>query len=276
MRVPASLAAPLLLIAAATTIVTARQLRSDTLASFDRYVSLTEARMAGELDGRSPFLWIDRQPPSQRAALVARLNRGEVISERLETRDGSREIDVDHGRIHHWIGTVFIPGATLDRVRTFVQDYANYPDAFAPLIERAQVVSSSPERYQVDMRTSMHKVITVVIDARYDVAYRPLNATRLYTKSVANDIHQVHDAGTSDEHRTPGDESSGFLWRLNTYCWFDEQTNGTYEQCESISLTRGIPFALGWIVGPFVNSIPRETLEHTLTRVRQGVLAAVP
>ena len=32
-----------------------------TLAAFERYVSLTEARMAGEMSGASPFLWIDRQ-----------------------------------------------------------------------------------------------------------------------------------------------------------------------------------------------------------------------
>lgn len=274
MRTRSRFAIVLLLTAAAAAAVSARQLRPHTLAAFDRYVALTEARMAGEIDGRSPFLWIDRRSVPQRTALVARLARGEVVSERLETRDGSREIDVDDGLIHHWIGTVFIPGATLDRVTAFVQDYERYPDAFEPLIQSARVVGRSPDRFEVEMRTSMKKVVTVVIDARYDVEYRRVSPTRLYTKSVAQDIHQVHDAGTKDERTTPGDESSGYLWRLNTYCWFEEQPDGTYEQCESISLTRGIPFGLGWIVRPFVTGIPRETLEHTLSRVRAG--AGVP
>jgi hypothetical protein len=35
-------------------------------------------------------------------------------------------------------------------------------------------------------------------------------------------------------------------------------------QVESVSLTRSIPRGLGWAVGPFVESIPRESLEFTL------------
>jgi hypothetical protein len=42
-----------------------------------------------------------------------------------------------------------------------------------------------------------------------------------------------------------------------------------YLQCESISLTRGIPLGLGWIVRPFVTSIPRETLAFTLDTTRK-------
>ena len=33
-------------------------LKPATLAAFDRYVTLTEARMAGEMSGASPFLWM--------------------------------------------------------------------------------------------------------------------------------------------------------------------------------------------------------------------------
>jgi hypothetical protein len=35
-------------------------------------------------------------------------------------------------------------------------------------------------------------------------------------------------------------------------------------QIESISLTRSIPTGLGWLIGPFVKSVPRESLEFTL------------
>jgi hypothetical protein len=39
-------------------------------------------------------------------------------------------------------------------------------------------------------------------------------------------------------------------------------------QCESVTLTRGIPIGFGWLVGPFVTSIPRETLAFTLETAR--------
>jgi hypothetical protein len=54
-----------------------------------------------------------------------------------------------------------------------------------------------------------------------------------------------------------------------------ERDGGTYIQCESLTLTRDIPFGVGWIVGPFVTSIPRESLSFTMQQTRKA-LAAKP
>ena len=43
-----------------------------------------------------------------------------------------------------------------------------------------------------------------------------------------------------------------------------ESDGGVYMQIETISLTRSIPPGLGWVVGPFVEKVPRESLEFTL------------
>ena len=246
-------------------------LQPATLAAFNRYVTLTEARMAGEMSGASPFLWVDRQPESSRRALLDRLKKGEVVSASLETRDGRTEIEAPDGMLHHWVGTVLIPNATMDRVMAFVKDYPKYPATFAPMIQRAKVLKQTPDRFDVTMRTWAKKVITVVIDADYGVDYRALSPTRVVTRSVATNLFEVAHAGTSSEKRTPADKGEGYLWRLNTYCWFDQRAEGVYEQCESVSLTRDIPFGFGWIVRPFVTGIPRETLEFTLGRVRAGL-----
>jgi hypothetical protein len=248
----------------------AADLKPATLAAFDRYVTLTEARMAGEMSGASPLLWIDRQG-EQRRAVLDRLQRGEVVSARLHTRDGKAEIDVRNGLVHHWVGTVLLPGVKLDRVMAFVKDYPQYPARFAPMIQRARVLKQTPEHFDVAMRTWAKKVLTVVIDADYAVDYRTLKPTTIVTKSVASNIYEVKNPGAQDEQRTPADRGQGFLWRLNTYCWFDERPEGVYEQCESISLTRDVPTGFGWLIKPFITSIPRETMEFTLGKVRAGV-----
>src|SRR4029079_12044349 len=152
-----------------------------TRAAFDRYVTLTEARMAGEVAGTSPLLWIDRQTQG-RSALLAKLKRGEVVSARLQTRDGKAEIDVPDGLIHHWVGTVLLPGAKIDRVMAFVKDYPQYPARFAPMIQRARVLKQSPDHFDVAMRTWAKKVLTVVIDADYAVEYRTLKPTSVVTR----------------------------------------------------------------------------------------------
>jgi hypothetical protein len=56
---------------------------------------------------------------------------------------------------------------------------------------------------------------------------------------------------------------------LYTYWRFLERDGGTYVQCESITLTRGIPVGFGWLIRPFITSIPRESLEFTLTTTRR-------
>ena len=66
----------------------------------------------------------------------------------------------------------------------------------------------------------------------------------------------------------------GFAWRLNNYCSFEERAEGTLMQCESITLTRGIPFLFGVVVPPFVTSVPREKLTVTLQAARTHLTAA--
>jgi len=61
------------------------------------------------------------------------------------------------------------------------------------------------------------------------------------------------------------------LWRINSYWRLLERDGGTYVQCESISLTRGLPPIIGRLISPFVTSIPRESLEFTLTTTRNAL-----
>jgi hypothetical protein len=251
--------------------VPAADLSPAAAAAFERYVSLTQARLNREWEGRSPLLWIERQPTSARADLVTRLARGEIVSERLETREASgRRVEAEDARIHHWVGTIWLPGATVERAIALVQDYGRYPEYFSPLVRTSRVLGRSGDTFTVRLRTSMSKMkITVVLDGDYAVAYRRLSAGRVVTHNVTSNIFDVHDAGTPQERRTPGDRGPGWLWRLVTWCAFEARPGGVYEQCESVSLTRDVPFGLGWLINPFINSIPRESLEFTLGRVRE-------
>ncbi|MGH9603010.1 MAG: hypothetical protein ACRD24_11550, partial [Terriglobales bacterium] len=66
----------------------------------------------------------------------------------------------------------------------------------------------------------------------------------------------------------------GFLWRLYSYWRFEEKAGGVFVQCEAISLTRGIPKLLAWLIKPFVTGIPRESLLNTLGSTRKALTAA--
>jgi hypothetical protein len=83
----------------------------------------------------------------------------------------------------------------------------------------------------------------------------------------------VADADTPNEREKPVGNDGGFLWRMNSYWKFEEKDGGVYIECESISLTRDIPTGLGWLIKPFVTSIPKESLQMTMGSTRAALAA---
>jgi hypothetical protein len=250
------------------TLARAADLLPATNAAFDRYVQLTEARMNEDAAAQGRFLWVDRLPEAQRRATYAQLDRGEIVVSRLETRDRDAPVKIPDGLCHHWIGTMFAPGASLERVASLMQSYELYPEMYRPNIRRARILSRNGDRFQVYLQMFMKKVISVVLNSEYDVQYVALNAGRTQVRSFTTRIAEVDEPDTSREREKPVGRDNGFLWRFNNYCSLQARAAGTYVQCESVSLSRAIPTGLGWLIGPFVTSIPRSSLEFTLGSLR--------
>jgi hypothetical protein len=124
-----------------------------------------------------------------------------------------------------------------------------------------------PSHFTVTMRVRQHHVITVVMDATYDTTFGRLDALHAYSISRSTRISEIGWAGTAQERALSDGEEHGFLWRLNTYWSYEERNGGLYMQIESVSLTRSIPAGLGWLIRPFLESVPRESLEFTLQAV---------
>lgn len=252
----------------------AAELRPETVRAFDRYVALTEERMRAEVEGPSPFLWLDRLDVAERDRVLSRLRSGEVVVERLRTRDGGAEVDIPSGMVHHWMGTVLIPGATLDRTIALVQDYDRYPEVYAPDVQASAIRSREGDRFHVYLRLYTKKVLTWVADTEHSVEFVPVGDTRMHVPSRSTRIVEVEHPDTPRERTRPEGNDRGFAWRLNNYCSFEERDEGTLMQCESVTLTRGLPPLLGVVVRPFVTGVPREKLTLTLEAARRRLMAA--
>jgi hypothetical protein len=59
---------------------------------------------------------------------------------------------------------------------------------------------------------------------------------------------------------------------METWWRLEERDGGVYLQNQVVTLTRDIPTGLAWLIEPFINKIPRETLEFTLAATRSAVL----
>jgi hypothetical protein len=217
------------------------------------------------------LLWIDQLAKADRSAAYAELKRGEVKMQKLGTRENGATIECPGGMIHHWVGAVFIPGVKLRVVLGVLQDYDHHAEYYAPDVERSKLESRDGDHLRAFLRFRRHKVITVVLDTEHDVRYFRDSDSWAHSRSSATRIAQVENAGKSDEReKTPGDDA-GFLWRMETWWRMVEGDGGVYVQSEVVSLTRDIPSGLGWMIGPFVTSIPKESLTFTLNATREAV-----
>jgi hypothetical protein len=245
------------------------ELKPATVAAFDRYIRATEARIATEVQDERRFLSLGG--PGTAAARLSELKAGKLVIERLETRDNGQAIDVPDGLVHHWLGVVFVPGKSLTEAVDLLRGYDRHADIYRPAIERSRLLEQAGDTYRVFLRFFMKKVIAVTLNTEHTARFTQVDARRAYSRVVSTRIQEVEDPGTASERELPVGNDGGYLWRINSYWRFLEQDGGVYVQCESVSLTRGIPFGLAWAVGPFVTSIPRESLAFTLETTRAAL-----
>ncbi|MEP7308641.1 MAG: GtrA family protein [Acidobacteriota bacterium] len=246
----------------------AAELSPDAAAAFDRNVRLVEARLDDERARKAPFLWIDRLPEAARRETGARLARAEVVVEKLPASPGS---SWPGALFHHWMATSLVGGASLDRVVQLMQDYDRYSEVYRPTVRRSTLIAHDGDTFTAALQLFTKKVISVVLNTEQRVAYLSVSPTRMQVRSMSTRIAEVRDPGKAGEREVPIGLDSGFLWRFNNYCALEQQPVGTFVQCETLSLTRDTPTGLGWLIGPFVTSIPRESLEFTLTAMRTSL-----
>jgi hypothetical protein len=247
-------------------------LSPSTLQAFQRCVAITDAQDNRNL-GEGNFLWIDSLPEKERHDAYAALKRGEIEMRRVPPESAGANAGIPGGMIHDWKGIVFIPGAKLDQVLPVLQDYDHHATIYAPDVEKAKIEKRDGNHYVVFLRFRRTKVVSVVLDTEHDVNYFRDSPTRAHSRSSAIRIAEVENPGdTNEKEKTPG-KDQGFLWRMETWWRLQEKDGGVYVQNQVVSLTRELPTGLGWLIEPFITSIPKESLEFTLGATRKAVLS---
>jgi hypothetical protein len=229
------------------------------VARFNDYVGRLETRLAEQHRSAKGFL----APVDG-----ARLGSGEVVIEHLTPATGA---ELPGALLHDWRGTAFVPGAKGADFERVMREFEAYPQFYSPQVLRARVLMHQGDHYQATMRVRQRHILTVVMDTKYDITFGQLDAQHGCSTSRSTQITEIDAAGTTKERALSPTDEMGFLWRLNTYWSYEERDGGLYIQIESVSLTRSIPTGLGWMIGPFVESVPRESLEFTLRATRDAL-----
>lgn len=240
----------------------AAELKTETIAAWNRYVEATERRIDRELADGGRFLVLDFLDDAAQAR--REVLSGRVLIERMETRDEQDgRIDVPKGAIHHWRGVILIPNAGLDRVIDGLLHTIPPEELQSDVIE-SRVLSRDGDALRMFLRVSRKAVVTLHYNTEHAVEYVRPGGGRAWMRSVATRIAELDDPDSPSEREKPVGRDRGFLWRMNLYWRYQQLGDGVAIECEVLTLSRSIPVLMRWMISPIVNRESRSALSDTL------------
>jgi hypothetical protein len=253
----------LLVIFAALESSYAAELNQQALASWEDYLTTVKSGMQGRLTGKSSFLWVDEDPTRRQ-----QLNSGEIIISPVDTHP----LSVPHGLIHHWIGAIFIPGATIEDLTAVAGDYGRYNDIYRPTLVKAELLKSGDDEQKFSILWVQRMfLLTAAFYTELDSSYVALSSRQGYMTFSTTRVQQIEHYGEKDEQRLAPDEGSGYLWSLVSFARFEERDGGLYLELEVIGLSRDLPGSLRLLLKPFIDRVPRQLLASKLDQTRQAI-----
>jgi hypothetical protein len=242
----------------------AAELNHEALAPWEDYLITVKSRMHDRLTGKSPFLWTDEDPMRRR-----QLNSGAIV---ISPAGNSNPIAIKHGLIHHWIGAVFIPGATIEDLGAVLNDYGRYNEIYRPTLVKAELVKSSGDEQKFSILWVQRVLlVTAAFYTEMDSDSVALNSRQGYMTFSTTRVQQIENYGEKDERRLPPDEGSGYLWRLVSFARFEERDGGLYLELEVIGLSKDLPGSLRLLLKPVIDLVPRQALATKLDQTRQAI-----
>ncbi|HSR06559.1 MAG TPA: hypothetical protein VLM42_05370 [Bryobacteraceae bacterium] len=248
----------------------ASQLSPQADRAFETYVANLEARLARQ-----------HARPETYLAVVAEASAAD--SSKRQPMSGDMRVEAVNGGtwqvggalLHHWRGTAYVPNATPKDMLMLLQDFNHLSTHYAPEVVSSRALTDNGAIASLAVRFKEHKLLTIVLDAEYQVEARLSASDRGYSVSRSTHIWQLDRPGTAQERRRPPGEDDGFLWHLNSYWSFARVSQGLQIECEAVSLTRDVPRGLGWLISPIIADFPREELAFTLRASKNALTAGV-
>ena len=237
------------------------ELKPEAIEAFDNFIKEMDEQYQLILNGKKPFLWVSQQDPD----VQERVRGGEIVI--VKEREN---IDVPNGIIHIWGVSTFMPDASAEDVVKLLQDYDRHKDVYPSVVD-SKLLESNGNTVKGFLRFMYKKVITAVLNTEHESTHTKVGENKYSLRVRSTRIAEVENPGEASEKELPPGKDSGFMWRLNTYWVIAEAEGGVFVECGSVTLTRNIPFGLGWLIKPFITSIPRDSLEELVQATRVAV-----
>jgi hypothetical protein len=254
-------AAVTFLILFAVTLSYAVELKPATLQGWNDYIRTVTASMEQRANGTHPFLCTDESPDVKKRVLA-----GEAVV------DSHPHDKIRDGLIHHWVGAIYFPGATIDQVSAVLGDFDHYKDIYTPMIVKSKCLERNDCSVKVNLLL-VGKAAGVVgaVDTDDEVQTVKLGSDKIYSISTSVRSQEVSDYGKPNEKMIEQDKGPGYVWRTFGVTRLMQRDGGVYYETETVTLSRGIPWEFRWLIEPVTERLPRSIMTQTLNDLREAV-----
>jgi hypothetical protein len=240
------------------------ELKGETLHAWADYTAQVDQQTEQSGKDRKCFLRID-EDKNRFGQLLAGAIIVEPVGEHVP-------IHVPSGLIHHWMGAVFVPNATIADLLAVTRDYAHYRDYYKPGVANGEVISRSESKDDFTIRIVNNSLLSSTsLLGTYTTTFVPQSEKRWYSISATSQMREIKSYGSPDEEELEPGHGSGYIWRLHTVARMEERDGGVVLELEALALSRDIPAALRCFVDPIVRRISRDSLEKSLNETAQAV-----
>ena len=240
--------------------------KRETLRAWDGYIGSVNTSEAERNAGSRPFFWIDESSETQQ-----RVQNGKLVIANHDPRK------VPQGLIHHWVGGMFVPNVSLDQVMRVLNSYDRYSDIYKPLIRKTSVIEQAGDTVKLNVLAVQKAFsVTAAVETDEEIQIERPAANRVCITANSVRIQEIANYGQPNEHAFPEDRRPGYVWRAQTVERLEQRDGGVYVELETISLSRGIPVAVRWLIKPLTDDLPQKMMTDLLDETRVAAQRSVP
>ncbi|HEY9467035.1 MAG TPA: hypothetical protein VIR54_28265 [Vicinamibacterales bacterium] len=224
-----------------------------------------------EYAARATQLFVDRARDGASGNATGEPSRSAIASVRPAREDGI--LSIPGGLIHHWTGSMFISGVTLQDALDVSFEYDAYHTIYTPVVA-SRLLGRDGDTFRVLLRIKgSGGGLSATLDVTSRVQYFYPADGRVYSISSSEDIREITHPGTPAEGSRPAGHDSGYLWRAATFNSLLAVDSGVFAETETLGLSRGFPPMLGWFIEPIAKRLGRESVRKSLQEFSAAVKA---
>jgi hypothetical protein len=176
---------------------------------------------------------------------------------------------VPSGLIHHWTGNAFIPNVQAVDVLAVLQDYDSYADVYKPAVIESRLLSHTGNVFTYRMKFIQKGFgIKAGLLGEFRTTYSPLTPESGYSITEATQVLELQNPGTLEEKVVPPSESHGYVQKVLTIVRYQQSDGGVSVEVETLTLSRGVPTSVRWLIAPLVQRFSRQAMTATMERLR--------